>query len=172
MRITIESSRLILRPFETFDAQSMYDNWASDPEVSKYVAWNTHASVEVTKQIVNLWIEQYQKPERINFAITLKETGELIGGIDVVGYLDGIPVIGYVLSRKYWNNGYMTEACKRVVEYLFTLGHKTIIIDAVKENIASNKVIEKCGGVYQETYQEYFKQKNKTYSINRYLIKK
>ena len=44
--------------------------------------------------------------ERINFAIVLKENNELIGGIDVVGYLDGVPVLGYCLSRKYWNNGY------------------------------------------------------------------
>ena len=44
-------------------------------------------SVEETKGIVALWVEQYEKPERINFAIELKDTGELIGGIDVVGYM-------------------------------------------------------------------------------------
>ena len=107
-----------------------------------------------SQEIISLWLEQYKKPERINFAIVLKETKELIGGIDVVGYLEGPPVIGYVLSRKYWNHGYMSEACKKVIELLFDLGHEKIIIDAVKENVASNKVIEKCGGIYEKTVFE------------------
>ena len=172
MRITMETSRLTLRPFTIEDAFSMFNNWASDKEVCKYVTWNAHESIETTKEIISLWLEQYKKPERINFAIVLKETKELIGGIDVVGYLEGTPVIGYVLSRKYWNHGYMSEACQKVIELLFDLGYEKIIIDAVKENIASNKVIEKCGGIYEKTYTETFDIKNMTVQINRYLIKK
>ena len=119
-----------------------------------------------------MWIEQYEKPERINFAIVLKDTFELIGGIDVVGYLDGIPVIGYILSRKYWGNGFMTEACKKVIEFLFSLGYETIRIDALVNNVGSNKVIQKCGGVFIETYEDFFRMKNKTVKINKYYVNK
>jgi ribosomal-protein-alanine N-acetyltransferase len=172
MRITLETDRLILRPFEYDDASAMFDNWASDDEVTKYLTWPTHKSIDETKYILDLWIKQYEKPERINFAITLKKTNELIGGIDVVGYIDNDPVIGYNLARKYWNNGYMSEACKTVINYLFSLGYETIRIDAAKENIGSNKVIQKCGGIFTEEYNDYLPLKDKYMIINKYIIKK
>ena len=78
MKYTLETERLLLRPFKETDARSMFDNWASDPEVSKYMTWNHHETIETTETIINMWIEQYQKPERINFGIVLKETNELI----------------------------------------------------------------------------------------------
>lgn len=172
MKITLKTKRLTLRPFECKDSLEMYNNWASDPEVSKFLTWSPHQNINETEKLLSIWIDQYQKEERINFAITLTETNELIGGIDVVGYLDGVPVLGYVLSRKYWSQGYMSEACNKVIEFLFTLGHNKIIIDAICENIASNKVILKCGGRFIETYQDYFKNKNKNFNINRYYIEK
>lgn len=172
MKLTLETKRLILRPFKIDDAAEMFNNWASDSEVTKYLTWNNHTNIEQTRQILNLWIEQYEKPERINFAITLKETNELIGGIDVVGYLEGIPVIGYTLSRKYWNNGYMSEACKKVIEYLLSIGHKKIRIDAAVENVASNKIIQKCGGKLFQVVDEYIECKKQTFKINCYYITK
>lgn len=172
MKITLETKRLLLRPFKIDDAFEMYNNWSSDSDVTKYLTWNYHQDINQTKEIISIWINQYEKPERINFGIVLKETNELIGGIDVVGYLDGIPVIGYVLSRKYWNNGYMSEACKKVVEFLFNKGYNKIRIDAVVENIASNKIIQKCGGILFETIDDYFRQKDKTFKINCYYITK
>lgn len=172
MRLTLETDRLILRPFELDDAESMFNNWASDDEVTKYLTWNTHKSIEETKEILAFWVNQYEKEERINFAIVYKENNELIGGIDVVGYLEGVPVIGYNLSRKYWNKGIMTEACKKVIELLFSLNHEKIIIEAMVENIGSNRVIQKCGGVYDSTYDDYIPKKEKTATINKYIVYK
>ena len=172
MKITLETARLLLRPFNIDDASQMYDGWVSDSEVTKYVTWNPHKSIDDTLELLKIWIKQYEKPERLNFAIELKETNELIGGIDVVGYLDGIPVIGYVIARKHWNKGFATEACKALIEYLFSKGFDTIRIDAIVENIASNKVIEKCGGKYLQTVDEYFKMKDQYVRINQYIVKK
>ena len=172
MKLTLKTNRLILRPFEMSDAEAMFNNWSSDSEVTKYLTWNTHTSLEQTKKIINLWVLEYEKPERINLAIVLKETNELIGGIDVVGYIDNVPVIGYVLSRKYWNKGIMSEACKQLIDYLFSNGYESIRIDAMKENIGSNKVIQKCGGIFVSEFVDYFKQKNMEVTINQYIIKK
>lgn len=170
MRLTLETKRLILRPFELTDAEVMFNNWASDPEVCKYMTWNHHESIDTTQMIINMWIEQYQQPERINFGIVLKETNELIGGIDVCGYIDGVPVVGYVLSRKYWNNGYMTEALKELIMLLKSLGHNQIKIDAMIENIGSNKVIQKCGGRFIMIDNEEVPLKQKVVKVNRYII--
>ena len=152
----------------------MFFGWASDPEVTKYLTWNTHKDIEETKKILSLWIDEYEKTERLNFAIELKKEDKLIGGIDVVGYLGwvhGTPVIGYNLARNYWGNGYMTEACRCVIEYLFSKGYSEVRIDAMTENIASIKVIQKCGGKLLKTDEDYFPLKDKKVLINRYIVK-
>ena len=56
----IETKRLVLRPFRISDAQKMYDNWASDPEVTKFLTWPTHASVEVAGQVLAYWCNRYE----------------------------------------------------------------------------------------------------------------
>lgn len=170
MLLRLETERLILRPFEITDDYDIYTMWASDDEVTKYLTWNTHKSIDDTRYILNIWLEQYQKKERINCAIVIKETNQLIGGIDVVGYLDGTPVIGYVISRKYWNNGYTTEACKCLLNYLFNQGYEKVRIDAVVENIASNRVIQKCGGKLINVIDDYIESKNMYCKINQYEI--
>ena len=52
----IETGRLVLRQFSIDDAQAMYQNWASDPEVVKYLTWPAHSSIDVTKAIIEDWI--------------------------------------------------------------------------------------------------------------------
>lgn len=166
----LETKRLILRKFKLDDAEEMFHSYASDSDVTKYLTWNPHKNIDETIKILNIWIEQYNKPERINYAIVLKETNKLIGGIDVCGYKEGVPVVGYVLSKKYWNNGYMTEAFKELINYLFSLGHKKILVDAFVENVGSNKVIKKCGGNFLKVIEEEFPMKNVTWKINTYEI--
>ena len=77
-----------------------------------------------------------------------KDNNELIGMIDVVRFHDGAPEIGYNLSRKYWNQGYMTRALGLLCDRLFEDGFKTILIEAMEDNIGSNRVIQKNGFEY------------------------
>ena len=172
MKITLETNRLLLRPFKMEDAKDMFEGWTSDDEVTKYLSWNTHKSIDDTISILTFWIDQYKKSERLNCAIVLKENNQLIGSIDVCGYINDVPIIGYTLSRKYWNNGYMTEACQKVINYLFELGYNQVKIDAAVDNIGSNKVIKKCGGTYIETTDDYVSKKDMTMQINRYIVYK
>ena len=171
MKLTLETERLLLRPWTEDDAEAMYDGWAHDEEVTKFLTWNPHPNILTTEVLIKAWIKEYEKLERINCAIVLKSENKLIGGIDVVGYLDGIPVIGYCSDKRYWNRGYMTEACKCLLDYLFSIGHKEVKIDAIKENIGSNRVIQKCGGVLIKTEEEFQPLKGYTATINRYVVK-
>ena len=172
MLLTLETERLRLRPFRLDDAEAMFTGWANDDEVTKYLTWPTHSDVETTKAILARWVAEYEQPERLNFAIERKDDGRLIGGIDVVHYTEGVPVIGYVLSRACWGRGYMTEACTRVIEYLFSQGFDAVRIDAIVENVGSNRVIQKCGGELVATDEDYLKLKDRTVTVNRYLVKK
>ncbi len=173
MKLTLETDRLLLRPFCEEDAEAMFYGWASDPEVTEYLTWPAHSDLAQTADVLRKWIKQYEKPERLNFAIVLKEENKLIGGIDVVGYLNGVngtPVIGYNLAKPYWNNGYMTEACRCLLRYLFSKGYSEVRIDAAQENIGSNRVIQKCGGVFQRTEVHERPLKGDTMTVNHYLV--
>lgn len=72
----LETKRLILRRLTEADADAMYRNWASDPEVTRFLTWPTHSSPEVTQNVISLWLPLYAKPDYYHWAITLKENGD------------------------------------------------------------------------------------------------
>ena len=53
----IETERLILRKAKIEDAEAMFRNWANDPEVTKFLTWPVHGSVEITKKLLAGWVE-------------------------------------------------------------------------------------------------------------------
>ena len=55
----VETERLILRRFTMDDADAMFRNWANDPEVTKYLTWPAHTSVEVSRMVLESWVSQY-----------------------------------------------------------------------------------------------------------------
>ena len=61
--IQIETERLILRRFTIDDAPAMFKNWASDPEVTKFMIWPTHKDVGVSKWVLDSWIPSYEKDD-------------------------------------------------------------------------------------------------------------
>ena len=61
--IQIETERLILRRFTIDDAPAMFKNWASDPEVTKFMTWPTHKDVGVSKWVLDSWIPSYEKDD-------------------------------------------------------------------------------------------------------------
>ena len=141
----LETERLILREIRLDDAEPMFRNWANDPKVTEHLTWLPHGRIEVTRERVARWVEEIGQPGIHRFVITIKDSDEPWGTIDVVNYHDGNPEIGYCLSSQKWNQGYMTEACKAFIDYLFSLGFKKVIIRANVGNIGSSRDIQKCG---------------------------
>ena len=167
----LETERLLLRRIRREDAQRIFDCWASDPEVTRYLTWQPHASVAVTNAVMDRWLADYDKPDTYRYGIELRETGELIGMIDVVGYHHGNPVIGYCSGRAYWGNGYMTEALKALCAALFEAGYSMIRIEAVRENIGSNRVIQKAGFRFANSREQPMSEsKPEIVTINSYYL--
>lgn len=164
----LETERLLLRPLSLLDAEEMFHNWANDPEVTKYMTWNPHTDVTMTEYVLGIWEKEYAKPDTVRFGIVKKDTGELFGSIDVVEYVEGVPEVGYCIGRRFWGHGYMTEAAGAMLRYLASLGHKKVIISAVKENIASNRVIQKLGLTLRQQVRMDFPQKGQTFDVNVY----
>ena len=111
--IELTTERLTLRRFELEDAASAYYNWTSDPEVTKYLTWPTHQSVEQTEQVIKeFWIANYDKKDFYEWAIELNEIEQPIGSISAVRVDDNIDAveIGYCIGRASCRKGVTTAA--------------------------------------------------------------
>ena len=144
----IETDRLILRRFRSEDAEDMYANWASDPEVTRFLTWPTHSSVDVTKAILSDWIPRYEDGGYFNWAMEYKDTGKVIGNISVVRLIESIDAgeMGYCMSRAYWGQGLMPEALSAVMDHLFdVVGLNRVAACHDAKNPKSGRVMEKAG---------------------------
>jgi len=148
----LETERLILRPFEKKDVPEVFNCWESDSEVAKYMFWTSHNDINKTKEWIEYEIGQISKEDWYRFAVIIKETGELAGTV-LIYYEQEVRgwEIAYNLGRKYWNNGYTTEAMRKVIEY----AKKEIKISEIvgryaKENPVSGRVMEKLGFKYEK----------------------
>ena len=104
------------------DAHAMYKNWASDDEVTKYLMWPTHENIEISKSIMEEWVNSYSDENYYQWAIVLKDNGdEPIGSIGAVDMNDNISMvhIGYCIGRTWWNKGIASEALKAAMEFFF-----------------------------------------------------
>lgn len=147
---TIETERLLLRPFRQSDSEDFFE-YASVEGVGEMAGWRHHENRGKTQEILNMFIDE----DKV-FALTLKESGKVIGSLGVekyrmeerlsefAGYLGR--EIGYVLSKDYWGRGLMPEAVRAVIDYLFReLDYDFLICGYYDFNSQSRRVQEKCG---------------------------
>lgn len=148
----IETQRLILRRFKIEDAEDMYNNWASDPEVIRYLTWPVHSSVQITRSLLIDWVSRYEDGGCFNWVMEYKETGRAIGNISVVKLNEETEAadMGYCMSRAFWGQGLMPEALEAVMGYLFdVVGLNRIAACHDVNNPKSGRVMEKAG-MHQE----------------------
>ncbi len=155
--IVLETERLILRKFEIKDAQNMFDNWASNPNVTKYLTWGPHENVEITKLIINDWLKGYAQVNYYQWAIEVKDISEPIGSISVVRINETVNEveIGYCIGEKWWGKGFTTEAFKEIIKFLFNkVGAKRICAKHDTNNPNSGRVMIKSGLQYEGTLRK------------------
>lgn len=141
----LETERLHLRPARVTDAAAIFAAYAQDPEVTRYMTWAPHRSVEETRQFLAYCEEEWRKGASYPWVILDKETGKLLGMIHL--FVRGHRAeLGYVLARLHWGKGIMTEAGHPVVawaleqESIYRVGATCDV-----ENPASARVMEKLG---------------------------
>lgn len=149
-KLVIETERLILRRFCKSDLDDLYE-YASVPGVGEMAGWQHHESIEKSKEILDMFINENKV-----FAIVFKEHSKVIGSLGVEKYgledklteFDGYlgREIGYVLSKDYWGRGIMPEAVRAVINHLFgDLNLDFLICGYYDFNNQSKRVQEKCG---------------------------
>ena len=146
--IELETDRLLLRRFTLDDAESVFYNWASDDEVTKYLTWQTHKSIDVSRGYMDFCVKGYTDLSFYQWGIELKDTQELIGNISVVEVIDEIDSLelGWVIGRKYWGNGYTAEAALKLIDFLFDQVQANCICAGHDvNNPNSGRVMQKAG---------------------------
>jgi RimJ/RimL family protein N-acetyltransferase len=141
----IETLRLRLRVPVMEDAASIFDQYGQDPEVTKFLSWQPHQSLDDANEFIKRCLTVWENGSAFPWAMTRKDDQRLLGMIEL-RLLAHKADLGYVLARAYWNKGYATEATKAVVEW--ALAQKEIYrVWAVCDvkNLASARVLEKVG---------------------------
>lgn len=152
----LETERLILREIVTEDAESIF-HYLSDADVIQYLEGSTD-SVEEAEGYVSWCNDTYKNKTDIRWGIELKETGKLIGDCGF-GHIDEpkCPTeLGYMISKEYWNCGYMTEALSKMLCYGFQkLNLHRVQAWTHPDNKASSRVLLKHGFVHEGFLREY-----------------
>ena len=153
----LETKRLILRPWQESDAQSLYE-YAKDPGVGPAAGWPPHTSVEHSREIIR---NVFSAPQ--TYAVCLKD-GKAIGsiGLKLKGYTDMTDrddecELGYWIGRPYWGQGLIPEAARELLRYAFEELHMRAVWCGYYEgNEKSRRVQQKLGFVYRYTTQDLY----------------
>jgi ribosomal-protein-alanine N-acetyltransferase len=166
------TDRLTLRLYEEGDAPEMYEAYCHDPEVTKFLTWDPHASVEVTEAFLKSKLQEEKIPGHYDWFICLE--GKIIGSIGVVNrYEEGGVEVGYCLGKAFWGKGYMSEAFHAVLTFLFfRAGFAYALMKADVHNARSRRVIEKQGFLYDHEEEEDLPLKNSRATLAVYMLNK
>ena len=148
--MTLETKRLILRPWRLEDAEELY-KYASDPDVGLPAGWQPPTSVENSREIIK---HVLSAPE--TYAVCLKEDGKAIGSVgfhrnDLAEKEDEYE-LGYWIGKPFWGQGLIPEASREMLRHAFEeLGLSRIWCGYYDGNVKSRRVQEKLGFVYHHT---------------------
>lgn len=150
----IETARLVLRGFTKDDALWAYCIW-NDPEMGKYLPDESKKDIDYDYLKM---LEALGDDEECCYLIpVLKDAHKRVGTCSFITSENGkIFDIAYCVHKDYWNNGYATEIAQGLIDYARQCGAKKVTIFVSRENLASNRVAQKCGGkiVGETTYKK------------------
>ncbi len=142
---TMETARLRLRPPRMEDARAIFDQYAQDAAVARYLTWQPHQDIAETQAFLRRCLAVWQDGSAFPWAIIHKAESQLIGMLEI--RIQGHRVdLGYGLAQRYWGQGYMTEAVAAIMDWAWqqpSLYRVWAVCDI--ENHASARVLEKVG---------------------------
>jgi [ribosomal protein S5]-alanine N-acetyltransferase len=146
--LLLETERLIIRDFREEDWHDVHQ-YVSDPEVVKYMPFGPNTEEDTKTNMQRTFANRKELPRvHYNFALVNKQSNKVIGGceLSIQNAENKEAMLGYLLNRKYWNQGYITEATRKVIAFGFEqLGLHRIIASCDPANTGSYRVMEKIG---------------------------
>lgn len=144
----LTTERLLLRGYEPADAQAI-SLYATDPETTRYMAWDRHRSMDETHAFLNALVAPNYRTKQLDYAICLKGAPErVIGGVGVYfrSPQHARYEMGYILARSHWGKGLVPEAGRRLLDFLFAnTAAERVETPILAPNARSRRAAEKMG---------------------------
>ena len=150
----IETTRLVLRRPASSDAEAVFERYASDIEVTRYLAWPTHQSIQDTKLFLGFSDAEWNRWPAGPYLIERRSDKKLLGGTGLAFETPTIASTGYVLAQDAWGHGYATEALAAVVAVARNLHVRRLHALCHAAHGASIHVLEKCGFMLEARLQD------------------
>ncbi len=142
------TENLKLRKCTENDIEFCYE-LAKDKEMSKYVSWQAHKTLDDSAAFISGIIEGYKSGNcETTWAVCDRQTDKFMGVISLVNFSEKNRscAVNYWIGRKYQNMGYMTQALKAVIDFGFnTVGLHRIVAKHRAQNLPSGRVMIKAG---------------------------
>ena len=140
-----ETARLVARPPTPADAGILFEHYARDPAVAKYMTWRPHRDVAETLEFVRRCERVWSDGSAFPWSLWVKGAGDLAGLLEI--RVRGSAVdLGYALSRRWWRQGLMSEALSPVVQWALAQPEiYRVWATCDIENVASARVLERVG---------------------------
>lgn len=154
-RVTLDTERLHLRPFEPSDLDVYTARIFADSDVMRFLPKRDAPARERAQRTMDFFNDHWNQFPYAPWAVVEKASGELIGqcGLCFISEIQETEVL-YAFGKEFWGKGYATEAARASVAFGFNqVGLERIIALAVPENSASRKVMEHCGLQYEKEMQ-------------------
>lgn len=152
----LKSDRLLLRPPTISDAGPLFANYTSDPHVVRWLPWRRHNSVQETRALITQSISAGEV--RSNYLLIIVSQDEVAMPLGLLNFSgSGHSVsLGFGLARHSWGRGYGKEVACAAVEWLL---HRPPVwrvwAYCDTENVASARVLEQIGMIYEGTARRY-----------------
>ena len=138
------TEHLVLRRYRPEDAELLYRNFGTDPEMAKYSGWNPYATLEMAQGTVRGFIESYEDPHSYSWVMDVDDV--VVGTIGAYDYDQKQIEVGFSVDKGWQGRGFATEALRKVLAYLTdNEGISRVTAWCAAENIGSRRVLEKAG---------------------------
>jgi len=137
--------RISLRPPRDTDAQSIFECFASDPNVTRFVHWPRHSSIDDTRAFLAFSSAEWVKWPAGPLLIESREDGRLLGSTGLNFECSDVASTGYVLAQREWGVGFASEALRAMVALADSLEVRRLYAHCHARHAASIRVLKKCG---------------------------
>jgi RimJ/RimL family protein N-acetyltransferase len=154
---SFDTSRLTLRRPRSRDADAIFAGYASDPEVTRYLGWPRHRTVDDTRAFLAFSDSEWERWPAGPYLIFERGTERLLGGTGLAFEATFRAMTGYVIVREDWGRGYATEALSAMVDLAPRLGVVRLYALCHTDHLPSWRVLEKGGfereGILRRAYE-------------------
>jgi len=147
----IETARLILRQPQLSDAVTIFERYASGPDVTRFLGWPRHRTIRDTEDFLQFSAAEWKQWPAGPYLITSRSDRTLIGGTGFGFHAPREAVTGYVLAKDAWGLGYATEALTALIDVAAQIDVTRLRALCHPDHRPSRRVLEKCGFVRDDT---------------------